>query len=126
MPERQPAVRSIVTLRVRTDEGVEGIGIAFAFGGHLTRSLAVAVQELAELTIGEDPARIEDIAAKLRRHASTFATSGVFLSALSSIDCALWDIKGKSAGQPLWRLGGCPPASARLRQRAASQGPRQR
>ena len=105
--ERQPAVRSIVALSVRTDEGVEGIGIAFAFGG-LTRSLAAAVQELAELTIGEDPARIEDTTAKLRRHASTFATSGIFLTALSSIDCALWDIRGKAAGQPLWKLlGGC-------------------
>ena len=61
---------------------------------------------MAELIVGEDPTRIEDIAAKLKLYASTFASSGVFLSALSAIDCALWDIKGKSAGQPLWRLLG--------------------
>jgi L-alanine-DL-glutamate epimerase-like enolase superfamily enzyme len=105
--ERQAAVRAIVTLCVRTDAGADGIGIAFAFGG-LTRPLAGVVQELAELTIGEDPARIEAVTAKLRNHAATFATSGMFLTALSAIDCALWDIRGKVAGQPLWQLlGGC-------------------
>jgi L-alanine-DL-glutamate epimerase-like enolase superfamily enzyme len=105
VPERQPSVRSIVTLCLRTDAGAEGIGIAFAFAG-LIRSLAAAVQELAELTIGEDPMRIEAVTAKLRKHAATLATSGVFLTALSAIDCALWDIKGKVAGQPLWKLLG--------------------
>ena len=104
-PERQPKVRPIVTLRVQTDAGVEGIGIAFTFGG-LTRALATVVEELAELTIGEDAARIEDIAAKLQRHAATLATSGMFLTALSAIDCALWDIRGKVAGLPLWKLLG--------------------
>jgi L-talarate/galactarate dehydratase len=105
-PECQAMVRPIVTLRVRTDDGVEGVGIAFSLGGTLTRPLALALEELAELIVGDDPTRIEDIAAKLRRYASTFASSGVFLSALSAIDCALWDIKGKLAGQPLWRLLG--------------------
>ena len=104
-PERQAAARSIVTLSVRTDEGADGIGIAFAFGG-LTGALAKVVEELAELTIGEDPARIEAVTAKLRKHASTFATSGMFLTALSAIDCALWDIRGKIAGEPLWKLLG--------------------
>ncbi len=104
--ERQAAVRPIVTLRVQTDDGLEGIGIAFSLAGNFTRPLALALEELAELIVGDDPARIEDIAAKLRRYASTFASSGVFLSALSAIDCALWDIKGKSARQPLWRLLG--------------------
>jgi L-alanine-DL-glutamate epimerase-like enolase superfamily enzyme len=106
VPERQAAVRPIVTLRVQTDDGLEGVGIAFSLGGHLTRPLALALEELAELIVGDDPTRIEDIAAKLRRYASTFASSGLFLSALSAIDCALWDIKGKSASQPLWRLLG--------------------
>ena len=104
--ERQAAVRTIVTLRMQTDDGVEGIEIAFSLGGGLTRPLALALEELAELTVGDDPTRIEHITGKLRRHAVTFASSGIFLSALSAIDCALWDIKGKSAGLPLWRLLG--------------------
>jgi L-alanine-DL-glutamate epimerase-like enolase superfamily enzyme len=102
----QSTVRAVVTLRMATDDGIEGLGIAFSLGGGLVRPLALALEELAELTVGEDPTRIEDITAKLRRHAVTFASSGIFLSALSAIDCALWDIKGKVAGLPLWRLLG--------------------
>jgi L-alanine-DL-glutamate epimerase-like enolase superfamily enzyme len=106
LPERQPAVRPIVTLRLWTDAGVEGIGIAFVLGGGLIRPLAGVVEELAELTVGEDAARIEHVAARLRRHAGTLANSGMVLTALSAIDCALWDIRGKVAGQPLWKLLG--------------------
>jgi L-alanine-DL-glutamate epimerase-like enolase superfamily enzyme len=93
-------------LRLQTDDGVEGVGIALSLGGGLTRALALALEELAERIVGDDATRIEQIATKLRRHAGPFASSGVFLSAISAIDCALWDIKGKSAGQPLWRLLG--------------------
>ena len=102
----QVAMRLIVTLRMQTDDGIEGLGVAFSLGGGLTRSLALALEELAELTVGDDPTRIEAITGKLRRRAVTFASSGIFLSALSAIDCALWDIKAKSAGLPLWRLLG--------------------
>jgi L-alanine-DL-glutamate epimerase-like enolase superfamily enzyme len=105
VPERQAAVRSIVTLSVRTDAGATGLGIAFALGG-LIGPLAKVVEELAELIVGEDPLRIEAVTAKLRKHAVTLATSGMFLTALSAIDCALWDIKGKVAGEPLWKLLG--------------------
>jgi L-alanine-DL-glutamate epimerase-like enolase superfamily enzyme len=104
-PERQPRTRPMVTLRVDTDAGIDGIGVAFTFGG-LTRALASVVAELADHIVGEDPARIGHIAAKLRRHAATLADSGLFLTALSAIDCALWDIRGKQAGEPLWKLLG--------------------
>src|SRR5579862_5191220 len=50
--------RPIVTLRVATDAGVEGIGVAY-FGGHLTRTLAQAIDELGALCVGEDPVRVE-------------------------------------------------------------------
>jgi len=105
VPERQPKVRPIVTLRMRTNQDLEGIGIAFVPGG-LTRPLAGIVEELAELTIGADPTRIEHMTANLRRHAATLASTGMFAVALSTIDCALWDIRGKEAGQPLWKLLG--------------------
>ncbi len=105
VPGRQSKVRPIVTLRMRTDQGLEGIGIAFVPGG-LTRPLAGTMEELAELTVGQDPTRIESVTAKLRQHAATLASSGMFTVALSAIDSALWDIRGKEAGQPLWKLLG--------------------
>jgi len=105
MPEEAGRTRPVVILRLRTDNGIEGIGVTF-YGGKLTGSLRVAVDELAALTIGEDPLRIEHIVRKLRAAAESCGPSGIFTLALSAIDIALWDIKGKFLNQPLWKLLG--------------------
>ena len=98
--------RPVVTLRLRTDAGLEGIGLAF-FGGALAGSLCKAVEALAELTLGEDPLRIEQVVAKLNAcTGDTYGSGGIFTLALSAVDIALWDIKGKALDQPLWRLLG--------------------
>src|SRR3954447_22699630 len=60
MPENANAIRPVVTLRLHTDDGIEGIGITF-YGAAMTGALRKAVDELAALTIGEDPLRIEAI-----------------------------------------------------------------
>ena len=59
MPEEAGRTRPVIILRLRTDNGIEGIGITF-YGGKMTGSLRVAVEELAALTVGEDPLRIEN------------------------------------------------------------------
>ena len=105
MPEEAGRTRPVVALRLRTDSGLEGIGVTL-YGGKMTRSLHAAVEELAELTVGEDPLRIEHIVAKLRRGAGDSGPAGIFTLALSAIDTALWDIKGKALDQPLWKLLG--------------------
>ena len=68
MPEESGRKRPIVILRLRTDAGIEGIGVTL-WGGDLTASLRAAVDGLAALTVGEDPQRIEKIIAKLRAQA---------------------------------------------------------
>lgn len=106
MPEEAGRTRPIVILRLGTDNGIEGIGVTF-YGGGMTGSLKVAVEELAALTIGEDPLRIEHIVAKLRNGTGdSCGPGGIFTLALSVIDIALWDIKGKALDQPLWKLLG--------------------
>jgi L-talarate/galactarate dehydratase len=97
--------REFVTLELGTDEGVEGIGLTF-FGGPLTGALKAAVDALGQLVIGENPLRVEAIAAKLRRAASGSGPGGIFTLALSAIDTALWDIKGKALQQSLCSLLG--------------------
>jgi L-alanine-DL-glutamate epimerase-like enolase superfamily enzyme len=97
--------REFVTLELGTDEGIEGIGLTF-FGGPLTVALKDAVEGLGALTIGENPLRVEAIVAKLRRAASGAGPGGIFTLALSAIDMALWDIKGKALKQPLSTLLG--------------------
>lgn len=105
MPEEKGRTRPVVILRLRTDNGLEGLGVTF-YGGKMTGSLRVAVEELAALTVGEDPMRIEAILAKLRAAADSAGPGGIFTLALSAIDVALWDIKGKALEQPLWKLLG--------------------
>src|SRR5713101_7937715 len=95
--------RPIVTLRVETDGGIEGIGVAY-FGGALTRTLAHAIDELGALCVGEDPVRVEAVGQKLRNAAGGSGPGGILNLALSAIDIALWDIRGKALGLPLWRL----------------------
>ena len=105
MEEEKGRTRPVVILRLRTDNGIEGIGVTF-YGGRMTGSLRLAVEELAAVTVGEDPLRIEKIVAKLRAAADSSGPGGVFTLALSAIDIALWDIKGKALEQPLWKLLG--------------------
>jgi L-alanine-DL-glutamate epimerase-like enolase superfamily enzyme len=104
-PATPGATRDIVTLRVGTDAGVEGIGYTF-FGAALTGTLKHAVETLGELAIGEDPLRTEAVAAKLRAAAAGSGPGGILTLALSAIDIALWDIRGKALDLPLWRMIG--------------------
>jgi L-talarate/galactarate dehydratase len=116
MPEARGRLRPIVSLRIETDAGLEGIGLTL-WGGSMTGSLRTAIEELGALTVGQDPLRVEAIIAKLRAAAGDeCGPAGIFLLALSAIDLALWDIKGKALEQPLWKLLGgkrdCVPAYA--------------
>ena len=96
---------TFITLELRTDEGVEGIGVTF-FGGGLAATLKSAVDQLGALTIGEDPLRPEAVVEKLRGAAKGSGPAGIFTLACTAIDIALWDIKGKALNQPVWKLLG--------------------
>ncbi len=121
-------------VEVETYEGVTGLG-----GPLSLEQAAVIGREFRPLVIGEDPRANERIWDKLYRFA-VHGRKGVVMQALSGLDCALWDLKGRWAGAPVYRLLGGPTrttlpvyASAlgysidpeRVRQRArelASQG----
>ena len=96
--------RNFVTLKLQTDEGLYGIGDATLNG----RELAVVAylnDHVLPCLIGRDPARIEDIWLFLYRGA--FGRRGpVTMRAIAAVDVALWDIKAKLAGMPLYQLLG--------------------
>ncbi|TMA95450.1 MAG: mandelate racemase/muconate lactonizing enzyme family protein [Deltaproteobacteria bacterium] len=94
-----------VILRVETEDGIEGIGATF-FGGALSATLKHAVDQLGELIIGEDPLRVEAITQKLRSAAASAGPGGILTLAISGIDMALWDIKGKLLSQSLGTMLG--------------------
>ena len=104
-PTPPGATRDLVTLRVGTDDGIEGIGYTF-FGAALTGALREAVAAFAALAVGEDPLRTEAIHAKLRAAAAGSGPGGIQTLALSAIDIALWDIRGKAMNLPVWQLIG--------------------
>jgi galactonate dehydratase len=99
-------MRNWVFVKVETDTpGLWGWG-----EGSLewkTRSVVGAVEDFAPMVLGEDPLRIEHLYQKLYRQ--SFWRLGVIgMSALSAIEQALWDIKGKHLGVPVFELlGGC-------------------
>ena len=97
--------REFVTLELGTDQGLVGIGLTF-FGGALTAALRAAVDGLARLAVGEDPSQAESIVAKLRRAAGSSGPGGIFTLALSAVDMACWDLRGKAAGQSVCALLG--------------------
>src|SRR6185437_4910419 len=92
MPEEAGRTRPAVCLRLRTDNGIEGIGVTLY--GRMMKTLHTAVDELAALTVGEDPMRIEAIIAKLRANSGDAGPGGIFTLALSAIDPALWKLLG--------------------------------
>ena len=99
------ATRQLVTVKIRSKDGLDGIGVTF-FGGAMTNALARAVEDLGALVVGEDPHSVERIVEKLRLAAGSSGPGGIFTLALSAIDTALWDIRGKALGMPLAKLLG--------------------
>jgi L-rhamnonate dehydratase len=91
-----------VYLEVHTDEEITGIY------GPLEGSYAFIVpREMRDFLLGQDPLATEKIwdqLVRLNRH----SRSGYYMMAMSALDCALWDLKGKALGQPVFRLLGGP------------------
>ena len=90
-------------VRVETDEGLVGWGEA-SLEGH-SESVQGAFAALRDRFIGQDPDRIEDIW-QVGYRSGFYRGGPVLMSALSGLDQALWDIKGKALGVPVWRLLG--------------------
>ena len=115
---RQPEVKhqcdsgqDALIIRVETDQGITGIGevdssplaAKGAIDGPFSHTTACG---LAQVVIGEDPFETEKIWHKMYRANIYGGRRGVGFHAMSGIDLALWDIKGKALGLPVWKLLG--------------------
>ena len=90
-------------VEIETSDGLTGWGEA-VLEGH-TATVMACVKEMEEYLLGKDPERIEEIWTTLYR-AGFYRGGGVMMSAISGIDQALWDIKGKRYGVPVYQLMG--------------------
>lgn len=96
--------RNFVTLKITTDTGVTGLGDATLNGRELS-VVSYLKDHVAPLLVGTDPHRIEDTWQLLYRGAY-WRRGPVTMAAIAAVDVALWDIKAKVAGLPLYQLLG--------------------
>ena len=93
-----------VVSQVHTDEGLTGLGYSMVFGGTGAEGIqAYVARTLAPMVIGEDPLFVERLWQKMTRAGRR---GGIAACAVSALDIALWDIIGKAAVLPLYKLWG--------------------
>jgi L-alanine-DL-glutamate epimerase-like enolase superfamily enzyme len=101
------ALRMTVLVRVTTKDGVEGWGEGIAMWPEACKATKVVIEEgLSALVIGEDPLDIERLWQRMAAHLWWYGEGGIGNFAMSAIDMALWDLKGKILGQPVFKLLG--------------------
>jgi L-alanine-DL-glutamate epimerase-like enolase superfamily enzyme len=100
-----PAIDTVF-VEMDTDAGVRGHSWIFAFGRKRVGVLKAMVEDLAELAVGEDPAMTERLWRKMQKAVGFVGKQGITTLGMSAIDTACWDIAGKLAEQPVYRLLG--------------------
>ncbi len=93
-------------VEVHTDEGVTGLGECTDYRS--TPMLVAGIEAVKPLVVGEDPANIEEIWQRIFHGFSTLNGRGYVSHIISGIDIALWDIRGKVLGVPIYQLLGGP------------------
>lgn len=100
--------REYIFVEVSTDEGVTGWGEVTNSTREHNRSVCALIRQSEHLVVGEDASHIEAIWHKVFRVFSYMGSRGAVTSVISGIDIALWDIRGKALGLPIYQLLGGP------------------
>ena len=95
-----------VVLRLRTDDGLEGVGYVSNLTPWSVKAQHEALEALAQRVVGTNPIEVEATNAALLRTGTRPQFGGLARSVVSVIDTALWDLKAKMFGVPLHRLLG--------------------
>ena len=96
----------LITATVRLEDGSEGTGYTYT-GGRGGRAIeALLVHDLAPFVTGRDAADVEAVYDAMQWHVHYVARGGIASFAISAIDIALWDLRCKAAGRPLWQMAG--------------------
>ena len=101
---KSPMSQSVTLLKVKTDNGI--VGISQISGTMLRTTISFIHQDLAPFLKEKDPLDTERLMQQMLWNFNTRAHAGVWSFAVSAIDVALWDIKGKYFNIPVWRLLG--------------------
>lgn len=103
----------LVTATIRLEDGSEGTGYTYTGGkgGHAIK--AMTEHDLAPFLIGKNGEDIEELYEAMQWHVHYVARGGIASFAISAIDIALWDLRGKRSEQPLWKMAGGAGQSCR-------------
>src|SRR6185503_12728931 len=103
--------QDVVLVRIMTSDGIEGVGEADA-SPEVVKAIVDAPFShniacgLREILVGENPLETERLWQKMYRRTQYFGRTSVTIAAMSAVDMALWDLKGKYFKQPIHRLLG--------------------
>ncbi|HAG55827.1 MAG TPA: mandelate racemase/muconate lactonizing enzyme family protein [Dehalococcoidia bacterium] len=95
-----------IFVEVKTDEGITGWGEVTTTHPVANRAVCAILRELGPMIEGDDPIQIEKIWNKIFRRFTYMGSRGASTNAISGIDIALWDIRGKALNQPIYNLLG--------------------
>lgn len=96
----------LVTATVRLADGSEGTGYTYT-GGRGGRAIRAMIEaDLAPFLLGRDGSAVEALNQAMGWHIHYVGRGGIAAFAISAVDIALWDIRGRHRGAPLWRMAG--------------------
>ncbi|MEE1673648.1 mandelate racemase/muconate lactonizing enzyme family protein [Agarivorans aestuarii] len=96
----------LVTTTITLEDGSEGTGYTYTGGKGGYAIKAMVEHDLAPALIGKDASQIDEIYDFMEWHIHYVGRGGIASFAISSVDIALWDLKGKRLNQPLWEMAG--------------------
>lgn len=96
----------LITVTITLEDGLEGTGYTYTggLGGHSIK--AMIERDLAPALIGKDGDKVEELHEMMEWHIHYVGRGGISSFAISAIDIALWDIRCRKAGKPLWQVAG--------------------
>ena len=96
----------LITVTIRLTDGSEGTGYTYTGGKGGRAILAMIEHDLAPFITGKNAADVEALYEAMQWHVHYVARGGVASFAISAVDIALWDLRGKRLDQPLWVMAG--------------------
>jgi L-alanine-DL-glutamate epimerase-like enolase superfamily enzyme len=103
----------LVTTTITLEDGSEGTGYTYTGGKGGYAIKAMVEHDLAPALIGKDASQIDEIYDFMEWHIHYVGRGGIASFAISSVDIALWDLKGKRLNQPLWKMAGANNSSCK-------------
>lgn len=96
----------LVLATVRLDDGTQGTGYTYTGGKGGYAIAAMIRHDLAPFLVGQEASDVEALYDAMQWHVHYVARGGIASFAISAVDIALWDLRGKATGQPLWQMAG--------------------